>query len=347
MNTRTLASVCAGACALSTLLLTGCPSDPVGPMDTADMTQADMTAAPPDFSGAAAPVKVTGFSQPVSAFWDSTSNAWYVSNVGNPNLTDPKTFKNNMSAFISKVPANLMNPNHSWYPNTATPRLNTPFGLRGQGGKLYVGNVDKLWAIDINNPTGVAPVQSGLVAPAMLAGLNGFPAFLIDVALDAAGNIFVVDATGGRLLKWTTPFAANSQPAILTTQLSLFGASGLYIDGNLAVMAEAGINQVIMQAGGISTCNLDGSNLKRLLTSSLMSLAYQGIEKDTMANKYLIASPADKAVYYIDPATGARAVVRNVAADGAGTATDIGWDPAGRMLAVPDSGAGVVLFYKL
>jgi hypothetical protein len=39
--------------------------------------------------------------------------------------------------------------------------------------------------------------------------------------------------------------------------------------------------------------------------------------------------------------------LRDVSVDGATTATDIGWDPVGKVLAVPDTGANVVYFYKL
>jgi hypothetical protein len=70
------------------------------------------------------------------------------------------------------------------------------------------------------------------VAPGGLAGLAGYPAFMIDVALDSTGNVYAADATGGRLLKWTTPFAANSAPAMIVTILSPVPA--VYIDGNVA-----------------------------------------------------------------------------------------------------------------
>ena len=68
MTKRTLASL--GACALSSLLLGGCPSDPGGgPMDSVDLAQVDaagpedMATSLPDLIGAAAPTKVTGFMQ--------------------------------------------------------------------------------------------------------------------------------------------------------------------------------------------------------------------------------------------------------------------------------------------
>jgi len=355
MNKLTLASLGLTAAALSSLALLNCNNDPTGgPMDSADMAVAqpdltgtgDMVLPQPDLAGAKAPVKVTGFEQPSSAYWDATSNAWYVSNVVTNNITDPTKFRDNM-AFISKVPANLMNPNHTWYPKTATNKLSAPFGMRVSGGKLFVGDIDKLWAIDIANPTTVAPVMSATVAAGGIAALAGYPTFLIDVALDSNNNLYVADATGRRLLKWTAPFTANSNPAIIVKADTFAGTSGVYVDGTKVVIAEAGINQVIMQSGGISTCNLDGSGLTRLLNSTKNSLAFQGIEKDTVAGKYMIASPADKMVYYVDPVSGAQTILRNAGADGATTATDIGWDPVGRVLAIPDTGANLVYFYSL
>ncbi|MFO0654923.1 MAG: hypothetical protein U0787_07570 [Polyangia bacterium] len=148
MNKLTFASLGLAASVIASVALFNCNNDPMGntPTDTADMAvgstdmatgSGDMALTNPDLAGVAAPTKVTGFKQPTSAFWDAATSSWYVSNVGGATVTDPKTFSTNMTAFISKVPANLMNPNHAWYPNTATPRLNAPFGLRGGGGKLY------------------------------------------------------------------------------------------------------------------------------------------------------------------------------------------------------------------
>ena len=348
MTKRTLASL--GACALSALLLGGCPSDPGGgPMDSVDLAQVDaagpedMATSLPDLIGAAAPTKVTGFMQPASAFWDASTSAWYISNVVTTNITDPKSFRDS-KAFISKVPANLMNPNHAWYPDTATAKLSAPFGMRVQGNKLYIGDIDKLWAIDIANPTTVPPIQSATVAAGGFAGLAGYPAFIIDVALDSTGNVYAADATGGRLLKWTAPFTSNSSPAVIVPADTFAGTSGIFVDGTNVIIAEAGVSQ-LGKTGGISTCNLDGSMRKRVVNSPQSMLAYQGIEKD--GGKYLIASPGDKKVYSVDLASGQRTLVRDTAADGATTATDIGWDPVGRVLAVPDTSANVVYFYKL
>lgn len=318
-------------------------NDPVDLSTTEDLpTTQDLDE--PDLSGAKPPTKLTGFQQPASAHWDATTNAWYVTNVVASQLTDPRNFRDN-KAFISKVPADLSAANHNFYPETAAQKLSAPFGMRAAGGKLYVGDIDKLWAIDLANPTGVAPIQSAQVAAKGMAGLMGYPAFLLDVAVDGGGNIFVADATGRRVIKFAAPFAANAKETQIIAPDTLAGPSGLYVDGARLVIAEAGINQVISQKGGISTCGLDGSNLKRLLNSAKDSLAFQGIEKD--GGQYMVGSPGDKMVYSVDATTGVQAIVRNVSKDGATTATDLGWDPVGRVLAVPDSGANTVYFYKL
>lgn len=346
MNKLTLASIGLAASVAASLSLMNCDDTPPGtnPPDNQDLA---MAAADMAGSGGAPPTKVTGFKQPTAAYWDSTSSSWFVSNLGTAMVTDPRTFATNKTAFISKVPANLMNANHSWYPPNATATINGPFGMRAAGGKLYVGNVNKLWAIDMANPTGTAPVQSAQVAGGGIAGTFGYPAFLIDVALDANNNIYAADATGRRLLKWTAPFASGSNPAVIVPADTFNGTSGVYVDGTKVIVAEAGINMILMLNGRISTCNLDGSGVATLSNSSKNALAFQGIEKDTVSNKYMVASPGDKVIYSVDPTTGAQTILRNVASDGATTATDIGWDPQGRVLAVPDTGADVVYFYKL
>lgn len=355
MKTSTLARIGLATCALAMLTRLGCTDEgpatgamdlAMSPEDMATSPNGDLSTGNPDIAGAMAPVKVTGFTQPASAVWDATSNAWYVSNVITNNVGDPRTFADNNAA-ISKVPANLMNPNHTWFTGTAAVKLSAPFGMRIAGGKIYTGDVNKVWAIDIATPMGTGTIQSGTVAAGGLAGLAGYPAFLIDVALDTNNNVYVVDATGGRLLKFTAPFAAGAMPTAIVAADTLAGASGVFVDGNKVVMAEAGINMIVMKNGGISTCNLDGSGLTRLYNSPKNSLAFQGIEKD--GTNYLLASPGDKLVYNLN-ATVAQptpSILRNVALDGATTATDIGWDPASRTLAVPDTGANAVYFYKL
>lgn len=355
MKKLTLALFGVATAAIASVALLNCDgSDPGTDPNTQDLAvendlannqTGDMAVAQPDLAGALPPTKLTGFQQPSSVHWDSVSQAWYVSNVITSNLTDPKGFRDT-KASISKVPANLSSPNHSWYPETAAQKLSAPFGMRIAGGKLYVGDIDKLWAIDVANPTGVAPVQSAQVVAKGMAALLGYPAFLIDVAVDGSGNIYAADATGRRALKWSVPFAAGAKETEIIAPDTLQGPSGIYIDGSKVILAEAGINQVITKVGGISTCNLDGSGLKRIYDSTKTSLAYQGIEKDT-SGLYMIGSPADKVVYGVNPTTGAHAIVRNVGQDGATTAADLGWDPIGKVLAVPDSGANAVYFYKL
>ena len=233
MKKLTLASLGLGACLVSSLLL-NCTTDPG--TNTADMTvtqpdltvdTGDMTPTPPDLSGAAAPTKVTGFMQPSSAFWDTATSSWYVSNVVTNNITDPKSFSDN-NAFITKIPANLQNPDHNWFKGTSAVKLSAPFGLRVASGKLYVGDINKLWVIDVATPMGAGTIQSGTVAAGGLAGLAGYPAFLIDVALDASGNVFVADATGGRVHKWNAGFTANAMPnATVIAADTLAGASGI------------------------------------------------------------------------------------------------------------------------
>lgn len=340
------------ACVFSASML-GCKDEGTAPEtgdmamsapDLAELPSSDMPLSNPDLTGASAPVKVTGFMQPASAHWDPVTSAWYVSNVVSSNVTDPRTLNDNM-AFISKVPANLMNPDHNFFSGTAATKMSAPFGIRVANGKLYAGDINKLWSIDLANPTGTGTIQSGTVMAGGLAGLAGYPAFLIDVALDASNNIYAADATGGRLLKWSAPFAAGAMPTVIVAADTFAGPSGVYVDNTKVVIAEAGINMVVMKNGGISTCNLDGSNRSRLFNSTKNSIALQGIEKD--GNRYMIGSPADKVVYTLPDTGGQLAILRNVALDGGTTATDIGWDPASKTLAVPDTGANAVYFYKL
>ena len=180
------------------------------------------------------------------------------------------------------------------------------------GTKLYVGDINKLWVVDMTNPTGAKhhPERNRL-RRVVLASPRGLSGVLIDVALDASGNVYAVDATGSRSQVECGLCGGRDAVCDSVVADTLAGASGINVDGTKARHRRSGHQQVLAETGGISTANLDGSGLKRLVNSSKMTLAYQGIEKDTTANKYMIASPGDKVVYSIDPTSGASTILRD------------------------------------
>jgi hypothetical protein len=351
MKTLTRLGLWAGAAAgllvAAASIGTGCDNGGTG--NTADMTTTgtgDMTpTGAPDMAmvGMPAFAKLSaGFRQPFSTVWDATTSAWYVTNVdGTP--SNPKTLKDG-KGHITKIPVTggmPGQPDHAWL-NTG---LNAPTGVKLHNNKLYFADVDQLVVVDIGNKT---TVRSAAVAPSAQASLLGLPTFMLDVTVDpATGAAYAIDATGGRIVKFTTPMTANNAGTIVGNQGDYSGPSSIYYDmaATRLVITEAGINQLIMVPGGVTTVKLDGTGKMQLVTTTQNELAFAGCEKDNA--DYIIGAPKDKLIYRVNATSGSKVAIQSVGGDGAFGVNDFGIDPATRTIAVPDASTNLVLFYKL
>ena len=340
----TLTRLGLGAAALTALLTgTGCPDN--GTASTQDLAMATQDLAGggelgfqlPDIGPLAdltgSPViRVTGgFAQPFSAFFDATTNAWYVSNLAG-DLANFQNLKDGRG-WITKISADFKTVDHNFY----TAGLNAPAGLRIVNGKLFVPDVDQLVVIDLATRTAV---RSNTVAPAIAFVPY---VFMTDVVVDAGGVAYVPETVGSRILKFTTPTVDKSNSSAYATSGATFSfPTTLYIDGTKLVLGTTGNPQMPGSTGSLFTMTLaNGSGVTKLGT---FAASFQGIEKD--GTDYLVGTQRAHTVNKIAQADGSATLLLDCASEGVASVIDIGWDATTRILAVPDAGTNSVYFYK-
>ena len=271
-----------------------------------------------------------GFAQPFGVFFDAASNAWYVSNVAG-DLSNFQNLKDGRG-YITKISADYKTVDHNFF----TTGLNSPAGLRVVNGKLYVPDVDQLVVIDLAARTAV---RSATVPPAVV-----FVPYvvMIDVVVDGAGVAYVPESVGSRILKFATPTVAGSSFTAYSPSGVSFPTTA-YIDGTKLVVGTTGNPMQSGSTGSLFTMNLaDGSGVMKL---GALAANFQGVEKD--GNDYLVGTQRGHSLYRINQANGTATLARDFAQEGLASVEDIGWDPTGRVLAVPDVGTNSVYFYKL
>lgn len=119
-----------------------------------------------------------GFSTPESAAYDSARDVIYVSNVAGPPL------EKNGAGFISRVSPDGQMLERDWVTG-----LDAPKGLVIDGAMLYVADIDRLVAIDIETGE-IAGTWPGEGAQ-----------FLNDTAVDAQGRVYVSDMSQHRIYR--------------------------------------------------------------------------------------------------------------------------------------------------
>lgn len=155
-----------------------------------------------------------GFQAPESVLLDTERNVLYVSNVGEGG--DPSAKDGN--GFISKVSPDGTMQEAEWVTG-----FDAPKGLTMQGSTLYVTDIDKLIAID---------VESGEISGTWTA--EGAQ-FLNDPAVDASGRVFVSDMAIDRLY-----VLENDALSVFLEDAGLQHPNGLYAEEERLVVAAWG-----------------------------------------------------------------------------------------------------------
>jgi hypothetical protein len=270
-----------------------------------------------------------GFAQPFGVVFDSTSNAWYVSNIAG-DLNNYQNLKDG-KGWITKISADYKTVDHTFY----TTGLNAPAGMRVSKGTLFVPDVDQLVAITIANRTGV---RSATVAPA-----SPFLPYVVMTDVDVepvTGTAYATESAGSRILKFTNPTTAGGTPSAITANGVSFPTT-ILIDGVNFVVGTTGSPLVSGSTGNLYTMTLTGQNVNKLGT---LAANYQGIEKDT---DYVVGTTRAHTVARINAMSGASSVFRDFAMEGVVSVGDIGWDPTSRTLGVADVGTNAVYFIKM
>jgi sugar lactone lactonase YvrE len=302
------------------LLGAGCPGPPTKPDMAEDLAgRADLSPGP-DLTGGAdmtgGAMTLRGFNVPESAYWDAASGAWYVSNiVGNPAMKDGQ-------GWISKVSADgTAISEEKWVTG-----LNAPKGMRAAGGKLYVSDIDQLVIITIADKTDTKVTFTGAM-------------FLNDVAVAEDGYVYVTDSIGNSVWRWKS----GGNPERWVQDASLNVPNGLLLDGGKLIVVSTGPFDQAANLGKIWT--LDVTN-KALAALGTFEAKLDGIEKDGAG--FLLSDNPTARVLRVGADGTSSTVLRDLkAADGHMSAADIGFDPARRLVAVPDLATNAVTFFRI
>jgi sugar lactone lactonase YvrE len=157
---------------------------------------------------------LSGFQTPESVLFDTERNVLYVSNIaGEPN-------EKNGAGFISKV-----SPDGSMIEADWVTGLDAPKGLVQQGNTLYVSDVDRLVAIN---------VDSGEISGTWTA--EGAQ-FLNDTAVDNSGRVFVSDMLANRIY-----VLEGDAVSVFAEGEDLLHPNGLHAEGGTLTVAAWGEN---------------------------------------------------------------------------------------------------------
>ncbi|MDZ7619924.1 MAG: hypothetical protein U1E05_23230 [Patescibacteria group bacterium] len=247
---------------------------------------------------------VEGIQSPESVYLDEESGFLFVSNVGAGGATEKDG-----DGYISKLtPAGKML-EAKWVVG-----LNSPKGLRSQGGTLWVSDIDRLVGIDIAQGTVRYVVE--------VEGAR----FLNDVATDKHGAVYVSDMLANKIYRYK-----DGQLSVFADGDHLESPNGLLVHGNRLVVAAwgSGIRDDFSTEtpGRLFTLNAEGKG-KELITAN-PSGNFDGVEPFGDGG-YLVSDWYAGKVYLIRP-DGAKELVLQLPQG----AADLTYLPKQRLLIVP------------
>lgn len=269
-------------------------------------------------AGAGSPT--AGFENPESSYWDAASSSWYVSNLGGFGLD--LTSKDG-NGFISRLDADGVVVERQWVTG-----LNSPKGVRGHDGKIYVSDIDTVVVIDAAS----GQVEDRVAIPGA--------EFLNDLDVDPhTGDVWVTDSWASALYR----LPGGSGPAV--TFLSgekLESPNGVLVDGDSIILGTIG--------PGFDRSTFQSDEPGRLLrvnigTGAITAVSprignVDGIEKD--GDGFLVSSFFEGEVLRVGSDGSASPVLQS-----APTSADFGFDPQRRLIGLPHLGLNVVLFFEV
>lgn len=258
---------------------------------------------------------IEGLSTPESAFFDATSNAWYVSNQGQ--------FFTNGDGFITKLDANGKVVNQSFVTG-----LNDPRGIRVDGSSLFVSDITDLVEIDLSN----GQVVSRVALPNAV--------FLNDVAIDPAnGDVYVSDTFTNTIFR-----VVAGVPEVFLSDAALEAPNGLLIEGGTLLLNGLGpdLDPNTFQTSAPGQLQEIDLATQTITPSNNRLGGLDGLERD---GQNILTTNFLGQLFSVD-AQGNETVLLDTA-DGLTNSADIGFDASRRIVAIPDSGAGKLFFFDL
>lgn len=242
------------------------------------------------------------FMGPESARWDSGNEVWYVSNFGEAFMAADQP------GWIARLGADGTLMDEQWVAD-----LGTPVGMAILDGSLYVADSGSIVVIEL----ATGQVSDTIAVPNAM--------FLNDVAA-GNGQIYISD-TFANIIYSLTP---GGQPEVLVEGANLDFPNGLYVRGNELIIGALGDLNDDNNLGSLLTYSFDTGEVTALGT---LEGRLDGVEAD---GQDLLVTDFTGKLYRVT-AAGDDELIADLAADyGFTSAADLGWDPARRMIAMPD-----------
>jgi hypothetical protein len=268
-----------------------------------------------------------GFDNPESVFFDAGTDAFYVSNTGNfQGFTAGDGFISKIDAATGEITLNF------------TAGLDSPTGLRANGNNLFVADGTNIRVIDITNGTLVNTID----VAAVVAG-----GFINDLAVDPAnGDLYASDTFGQAIIR--VP-GGNGVPEVFVQDVALEGPNGLLVDGTNLLVASLGPDLqpdfTTSAPGAVQVIDLNDPNLAIVPVSQRIG-GLDGVEIDGAS---LLVTDFAGRLFEINPAADPSEIllIDGTADIFAAAAADFGFDPARRIVAVPQLFGTTVTFIDL
>ncbi len=260
---------------------------------------------------------LVSFAQPESAYWDATSQLWYVSSVaGNPSDKDGK-------GWISTVGVDGKVTAQRWIDG-----LNAPKGIRVHAGKLYVADLDELVVIDVATHKVLEKIKC--------EGAK----MLNDVVVTDKGVVYVTDTFADTIYE----AQAGKPSKVFLKSDKLEGPNGVLLDGGKLVVAQFGTvtdpaTWATKAGGRIITVDLKTKKIAPLGTMKVLG-NLDGLEK--MKGGYLVTDYMAGKLYQVSNGGEAFEV-----ATGYKASADLGFDPVAKRVGIPEMGGDKVTFVDL
>jgi hypothetical protein len=281
--------------------------------------------------------------RPESAHFDSETNSWYVSCQSKADVPG--------DGFVAKVDG----AGSAVVSEKFVSGLNEPKGVAIDGGKLYVSDVNQLVVANLSDGAVLSTTSVVGIDPDVPAS-----PFLNDVVVNpATGNVYVSDNRNGLLFRFDS---SGGSPTLLVKDALLEAPNGLVLDerdatnpGLLVATMGPGLDPmkgITSKLGAVLFISLsdldDGDKAVHPIVVSqrignLDGIAFDGpdlIVSDFFAGRVMKLTPSSAQPMWgeADAAIVKQSLLR---------AADLDINPATRLLAIPETNNGAVVFVNL
>lgn len=273
----------------------------------------------PDLIGSEVVFVSLDYQAPESAIFDEEKNVWYVSNIG---AGDDFAAKDG-NGFISRLDGDGNVLEARWVDG-----LDAPKGMALLDDTLYVADVDQIVPIDID--------LDGSGSKLAAVPVDGAQ-FLNDMAADA-NFVYFTDTAGNAIYR----MQPDQDPELFLQNDSLKSPNGIIVDGNALIVGSFGSLTDTADLAPVWSIDIASKAITQIGT---LEGKYDGLI--VLQEGAYIASDFRGTIQTFD-AQGTAVDLRNVSTqDYLKSAADLGYDPVGKKLAVPDLLGNSVIFVDL